>query len=314
MSQLNLDSGPLVSVVIATYNGARFIREQLESIIGQTYPNIEIIIVDDASKDDTIAIVKEYTIKDPRVRLHPSEINMGFLKNFERGVLLCQGDYVALSDQDDIWLPQKIEVLIRERKDHALIYCNSELIDQNGKSLGIKLTDLKNLENFDSPINYTVGGTASGHAMMVKKDVMLQSLPWPSMVTHDFWIGFVSTFTSPLKFVDQVLVLYRQHDANVVGVTGGGAIATPQKRKTREERNELKRQRIRMMYEKCPGRLTEAKQFFYTLVKSYEDFSLPNNFTRMITFLKHRHKITAYKKRNEFRRIVFCLKMFVKLE
>jgi len=304
----------MVSVVIATYNGARFLRQQLQSIIDQTYPNIEIIVVDDASRDDTISIVTEYAITDHRVRLHPSERNIGFLKNFERGVLLSSGDYIALSDQDDIWLPEKIEILMRERKDHPLIYCNSELIDENGKSLGIKLTDLKNLKNFASPINYTVGGTASGHAMIVKREVVVESLPWPPMVTHDFWIGFVSTFTGPMKFVDQVLVLYRQHENNVIGVTGGGAKATPQKRKTKEERDELKRQRIRLMYKKCPAHLSEAKQFFYTLVKSYEDFSLRKNFMRMAAFLKHRHKITAYKKRNELRRILFCLKMFVKIE
>ena len=304
----------MVSVVIATYNGARFLRQQLQSIIDQTYPNIEIIVVDDASRDDTISIVTEYATTDHRVRLHRSEGNIGFLKNFERGVLSSSGDYIALSDQDDIWLPEKIEILMRECKDHPLIYCDSELIDENGKSLGIKLTDLKNLKNFDSPINYAVGGTASGHAMIVKREVVVESLPWPSMVTHDFWIGFVSTFTGPMKFVDQVLVLYRQHENNVIGVTGGGAKATPQKRKTKEERDELKRQRIRLMYEKCPAHLSEAKQFFYTLVKSYEDFSLGNNFMRMAAFLKHRHKITAYKKRNKLRRILFCLKMFVKIE
>ncbi len=306
-------SFPLVSVVIATFNGARFIREQLESIINQSYHHLEIIITDDASTDETVPIVREYCLKYDHVKLLRSETNLGFLKNFERGVLFCRGEYIALSDQDDIWLPEKIEILMHARKDHALVYCNSELIDAQGKSLGVKLTDLKNLIDFDSPINYTVGGTASGHAMLVKREAILQSLPWPAMVTHDYWIGFVSTFFAPLKFVDKVLVLYRQHDANVVGVTAGGAKATRRK-KTKEERNELARERIRLMYEKCPEQLTEVKQFFFTLNKSYEDFSLLNNFTRMITFLKYRHKITAYKRRSEFRRILFCLKMFVKIE
>lgn len=304
---------PLVSVVVATFNGARFIAEQLESIINQSYTPLEIIITDDASTDETVSVLSKYAEQHNHIKVITSEENVGFLKNFERGVRLANGEYIALSDQDDIWLPEKIEILMRERKDHALVYCNSELVDANGKNLGIKLTDLKNLIDFDSPINYTVGGTASGHAMLVKKEAILTSLPWPAMVTHDYWIGFVSTFYGPLKFVDKVLVLYRQHDANVVGITAGVAKATKRK-KTKRERNELARERIRLMYEKCPDELTEAKHFFSVLNKSYEDFSLRNNFTRMVTFLKNRRRITAYKKRNEFRRILFCLKMFVKIE
>lgn len=307
-------SFPLVSVVVATYNGARFIGEQMESVVSQTYPNLEIIVVDDASTDDTVTIVESFSQKHENVTLFSSGENLGFLKNFERGVLLAKGEFIALCDQDDIWIEDKIEILMREREDAALVYCNSELIDGQGNSLGIKLTDLKNLLNFDSPLNYVVGGTASGHAMMVQRDVMLQSLPWPEMVTHDFWIGFVATFTNPLKFVDKVLVLYRQHDANVVGITAASAKATPKKKQTKEERNDLVRQRMRLMYEKCPSSLTEAKQVFFTLDKSYARFSFETNFTRMITFLKYRQKITAYKKRNELRRILFCLKMFVKIE
>lgn len=313
MPSITSESHPLVSVVIATYNGARFIRQQLESIIAQTYPNMEIIVVDDASQDDTVLIVTEYASRNEQIQLFTAETNLGFLKNFERGVRLCKGEYIALSDQDDIWLPEKVEILMRERGSHPLIYCNSELIDENGNSLGIRLTDLKNLKNFDSPINYAVGGTASGHAMIVKKEVMLQSLPWPKMVTHDYWIGFVSTFSGPLKFVDKVLVLYRQHNANVIGITAGSAKAT-KKKKTTEEHNMRARARVRLMYEKCPESLVEEKQFFHTLNETYEDFSFGNNFKRMTAFLRYRDKITAYKKRNELRRILFCLKMFVKIE
>jgi glycosyltransferase involved in cell wall biosynthesis len=306
-------SSPLVSVVLASYNGARFIAEQLDSILGQTYPHIEIIIVDDASADETLAIVQAYCLKYESVKLYPGESNIGYLKNFERGILLSTGDYIAFCDQDDIWLPEKIEVLMQERADHSLIYCNSELIDAAGKRLGIRLTDLKNLKNFDSPLNYVVGGTASGHAMLVKREVVLQSLPWPYMVTHDYWVGFVSTFTSTMKFVDRVLVLYRQHDENVIGIKGGGMKSTPKKFVAKNERNMRARERMRLMYEKCPEHLTEEKRVFSTLSKTYEHFTLGTNFTRMMTFFKYRHQITAYKKRNELRKLLFCLKMFAKI-
>jgi len=305
---------PLVSVVVATYNGALFLRGQLDSIFGQTYPNFEVVIVDDASKDGTLAILDYYETMHPNVRVFKAEENLGFRKNFEKGMLLCKGEYIALSDQDDIWLPEKISTLMRERGDHALIYCNSELIDAEGNRLGVKLTDLKNLLSFASPLNYVVGGTASGHAMIIKKDVAQQSLPVPEMVTHDYWIGFVATFTSPLKFVDQALVLYRQHGGNVIGVNSGNARATKKRKVTSQERHALIRQRMKLMYEKCPDDQTEIKKVFYSLDKSYQNFSLRNNFTRMMIFFKYRKEITAYKKRSELRRWLFCLKMFYKIE
>ena len=305
---------PLVSIVVATYNGERFLQEQLDSIVNQTYPNLEIVIVDDASKDGTVAILDQYAASFVNIRVYKAEQNQGFIKNFQKGMLLCQGDYIALSDQDDIWLPEKISKLMDVRGDHALIYCNSELIDAEGKRLGIKLTDLKNLLSFWTPLNYVVGNTASGHAMVVKKDVIMQSMPLPLMVTHDYWIGFISTFSSPLRFVDEVLVLYRQHDGNVVGVNSGSAKATKKKKVTKEERNELVRQRMKLMYENCPEELTEIKKVFYSLNKSYQNFSLRHNFTRMMLFFKYRKEITAYKKRSELRRWLFCLKMFFKIE
>jgi glycosyltransferase involved in cell wall biosynthesis len=303
---------PLVSVVMATYNGERFLREQMESLLNQSYTNLEIVIVDDASTDTTIPILDEYVLNNNKIRLYKSEVNLGYIKNFEKGILLCKGEYIALSDQDDIWLPEKISRLMDSREDHPLVYCNSELIDGNGKELGIKLTDLKNLIDFWSPLNYVVGGTASGHAMLVKKEVILASLPLPLLVTHDYWIGFVSTFYGKLKYIDEALVLYRQHGGNVVGVTAGSAKATKYRR-PQQERNELARQRIRMMYDKCPDQLRDEKMVFYALDKSYQDFSLRNNFTRMMLFFKYRKEITAYKKRSEWRRLVFCFKMFFKI-
>lgn len=299
---------------MATYNGAAYLREQLLSIVAQTYPNLEIILVDDCSSDSTATIAEEFAEQYAHIYFYPSGQNVGYLKNFERGIRLATGDFIALSDQDDIWLPEKITRLMQRRGNVPLVYSDSELIDADGVSMNIRLSQLKNLLNFDHPLQYTVGGTASGHAMVVRKDVVLDSLPWPPMVTHDFWIGFVSTFTGGMQYVDEVLVHYRQHGGNVVGVTAGSSKATRRKRMSRAERNEAIRERMRLMSEKCPEALTEAKKAFLAINKSYAGFSLPNNFARMTLFLKHRDKITAYKKRNAFRRILFCLKMFVKIE
>src|SRR6187431_132670 len=108
---------PLISIVLCTFNGARFLEEQIESILNQTYPNIELLISDDASIDDSIMILKKYE-HHPLVKLFYNKQNVGFSKNFECAAMLTNGDYIAFSDQDDIWLPNKIENLYKAIGTH----------------------------------------------------------------------------------------------------------------------------------------------------------------------------------------------------
>jgi glycosyltransferase involved in cell wall biosynthesis len=314
ISEQESASLPLVSILVATYNGERFLRQQMDSLIGQTYRNLEIVVVDDASSDGTMAILDEYVQSYAHISRYPSEKNGGYIKNFERGILLCKGKYIALCDQDDIWLPEKISRLMELRGDAPLVYSDSALINGNGKTLGMNLSDLKRMTDFWTPLNYVTGGTASGHAMLVKREVILQSLPLPSIVTHDYWIGFAATFFGSLKYVDEPLVLYRQHEANVVGLNVGKEKATKKVSKSKEEKDHIARQRIRLLYEKCPDALTEEKKVFQALDKSYQDFSLVNNCRRMILFFRYRNEITAYKRRGAWRIWFFCFKMFFRLQ
>ena len=303
---------PLISVVMATYNGERFLREQLDSIVNQTYPNLEIIIVDDASQDNTLMILNEYGTKHANVRIFMAQQNLGYIKNFERGLRLCKGDFVALSDQDDVWLPEKLSVLYEEIGEHNLAYCNSELIDEEGNRLGVRLSNVKNLQDFWTPLNFVVGNSTPGHAMLIRKIVIEQSLPLPETFPHDYWIGFVSTFTTSMKYIDQVLVLYRQHSNNVFGVIGRHSKKSPSAKPPRSQALNLARQRLKQMYQRCPDELPE-KSVLQVLQESYQDFSLNNNFKRMAIFIKYRREITAYKKRSNLRRWLFGLKMFAKI-
>ena len=127
---------PLISVVMATYNGERFLAEQLDSIFLQSYPNIELIIVDDVSVDGTVAIIKSYCEKHSNIRLYVNDENLGYIKNFEKGMLLATGALIALSDQDDIWVTDKLSILFEGIAEHEIIYSDSELIDETGKRLG----------------------------------------------------------------------------------------------------------------------------------------------------------------------------------
>jgi len=132
MSQCSL------SVALCTYNGSAFLLEQLKSIAEQTLQPEELIISDDGSQDHTLEIATQFAKQAKfKVRLHANPSNVGSTKNFERAIQLSEGDIILLSDQDDVWLPQKIEKLYSAIGDGSLVYCDSELIDEQG----IKLAD-----------------------------------------------------------------------------------------------------------------------------------------------------------------------------
>ena len=126
----------LISIAMCSYNGERFIKEQIDSIIAQTYKNFELIIVDDGSKDNTINIIKEYQLKDHRIKLFQNDNNLGFVKNFEKAISLCSGDFIALADQDDVWKKNKLEVFLKNINGNMLIYSDAILIDQHSKETG----------------------------------------------------------------------------------------------------------------------------------------------------------------------------------
>jgi glycosyltransferase involved in cell wall biosynthesis len=312
-----MDSTPLISVVVATYNGARFIGAQLDSIVQQTYPNIEVIVVDDRSTDNTATILHTYATQYSNIKVFINEENLGYVKNFEKGMLLATGDFIAPSDQDDIWLPEKLSILMRERGDHLIVYCNSELINDENQKIGKKLSDIKRLVSYDDCLTYAIGNAAAGHAMLFPRSLVANCVPLPTMIPHDYWLGFVATFTSPLKYIDTPLVLYRQHNANVFGATkikSADGTIPKRKKKTTTQENEEAKERMRLLYEKCPDHLIEQKEVYRLLNKSYQDFSLSNNFLRMYLFFKYNKRMMAFKHRSLLRRWLFCLKMFFKIK
>src|ERR1700742_869803 len=107
-----MSTSPLVSIALCTYNGERFLSKQLDSLLSQTYINIEIIIVDDGSHDNTWNILIDYAQKNKRLQISQNARNLGHTCNFERAIKLCNGDYIAIADQDDIWESDKIKTMI----------------------------------------------------------------------------------------------------------------------------------------------------------------------------------------------------------
>lgn len=212
--QINSGTYPLVSVAICTYNGALYLTEQLNTIIDQTYPNLEIVIADDASTDDTINIIKRFLQRDSRIKLYCNEKNLGYNKNFEKVFSLCQGDFIAIADQDDVWESHKIEYMMNAwPEDSSFIYSlsgtftNSDF-DRRKSPPPVLYDDVDNVHKlvFNSPVH--------GHACMFKKDLLPLCMPFPTDIYYDWWMSMHAAATGTIGFIPQVLTWHRFHESN----------------------------------------------------------------------------------------------------
>lgn len=203
---------------MATYNGEKYIRKQLDSIFNQTYTNIEVIVTDDCSTDATIDILEEYAQKFG-LKYFINRKNLGFVKNFETALLLCRGDYIALADQDDIWEKNKLEILINNINDSSLICSDLSIIDENDI---IKHQSFRNLYNFKDYYNnrdfikLCFRCFALGCCTLFKKELLTFSIPFPDCaVSHDWWIALIAEKKGGIKYIDDKLVHHREHEKNI---------------------------------------------------------------------------------------------------
>jgi glycosyltransferase involved in cell wall biosynthesis len=206
----------LVSIAMCTYNGAKYIHEQLDSLLAQTYQNLEIIIVDDCSKDQTVSILRQYEIQDKRIKVFVNEINIGFIENFSKAISLCSGEFIALADQDDIWKKEKIEVFMDTIENNVLIYSDAILIDEHS---------LPKNEQLIRPENQLVSGhcnkaflfmnCVSGNTLMFKRELVDYILPIPQVSYHDMWIAFIASSVGSITFTEESMIYYRRHEEQV---------------------------------------------------------------------------------------------------
>ncbi|TDA67423.1 glycosyltransferase family 2 protein [Sulfuricurvum sp. IAE1] len=210
-----------VSVIIASYNGASYIRAQLESIAAQTLQPEEIIVQDDCSSDDTVEIVRSYLSRLP-IRLHVNPENLGYVRNFESALAKAQGEYIALCDQDDVWEPHKLETLVNAIGNKSLVYSDSYLIDAQGKSIGKTLS--QKLRNrfiaASTPLSFVYDNCVSAHAMLLHRSLLPHLFPFPSRIHFDAWIAACAASAGGIAYVDEPLVGYRQHASNTLSCNG----------------------------------------------------------------------------------------------
>ena len=307
-------TNPLVSVVLGTYNGEIFLREQLDSVLAQTYSNIEIIAVDDGSSDATVRILREYAAGDPRIKVYVNQTNLGFVGNFEKGCSLSSGHWISLCDQDDYWYPGKIGKMVGAIGDYPMIYCDSELCGPALEPLGKRISDIVHYQSFDDCRQLCVFSRMYGHATLIRRTLFEKARPFRKEVPHDGWLAYHATLYGGVRYLPEVLVKYRQHGGNIFGAVGGSRRQDASHRS--ERKKELARIRFRMeaYYAACPDSLVPQKKLLRALTRCYRSFSPLNDVRRVCLFFAHYKLLLAVKNFSTFRKYLFCLKMFVKIK
>ena len=215
------------SVCIATYNGEKYIKEQLESILNQLNNNDEIIVSDDNSTDSTLEIIK--SLKDNRINIYLNEKESGYTRNFENALEKANGDIIFLSDQDDIWMDNKVKVSLVALMNHDFIVHDGQMVDGDLNIINDSIFKYRNVKqgfiaNFVQ-IKYL------GCCMVFKREVLKKSLPFPNnqiFVTHDSWITLVSELYFKVKLIKEPLIKYRRHGNNTSlgGAKGDNSLFT----------------------------------------------------------------------------------------
>lgn len=200
-----------ISVCIATYNGEKYIKEQIESILFQTIQPNEIIISDDNSTDKTIEIIKK--INSPLIRIFKNK-DKGIIKNFENALLNSTGDYIFLCDQDDIWKNNKIERAIEKLRTYDLVVHNAEIREMNTNSK-IKRTLFEIYKSKSGIVRNFYKNSYIGCCMAFNRKILQKSIPFPEKIyMHDIWIGMISEFSGKIYFEKEILMEYRRHSNN----------------------------------------------------------------------------------------------------
>ena len=283
-----------IDILMATYNGEKYLVEQLDSIINQTYHNWNLLIRDDNSTDKTLEIIQNYHKKDKRIKiLKDNKGNLGIVRNFEELLKSSESEFIMFSDQDDIWVENKLDMylkMIEKIKNKGfMIHSDAILFDKN-KSNILKDTFIskkainRGLENVF--FNYFVQGAT----ILISKEIKNFILPFPKEVyLHDRYIHLISELFFERIFVNKALIYYRQHGDNQIGAKN-----TIRELLSKRYFDERDRQLIKVIYNKYGRVLTDDKKKIIE-----ENFKITdiekNRFNRFLNLKKSKINISLKK-------------------
>ncbi len=211
-----MQSQPFISVVMCTYNGALFLDEQIKTILNQEMVDLELIVLDDCSTDETWQKLLEWKTKNPVVKVFQNEKNLGYNKNFEKVIQLATADFIAISDQDDIWLPQKLIKLYKgfTKDEIVLVHSRSVKFENSDKKLRYDLATLHHHFSGSDARRFFFSNHMMGHDMMFRKWLVEKIVPIPDGMSYDWWISLTAICNGTIGSVDDFLVHHRIHGNN----------------------------------------------------------------------------------------------------
>ncbi|MBP5598279.1 MAG: glycosyltransferase family 2 protein [Pseudobutyrivibrio sp.] len=215
-----MNERPSVSVALAAYNGSLYLREQLDSILMQLGKNDEVIVSYNQSNDSTLQILTEYEDRDNRIKVINCK-ESGVIPNFENAIKNCKNDIVFLSDQDDVWIADKVAIMLPYFKnvDIGCVVHGSELVDEKLVPLGDSKINVKR-NKYLNRLRVIVKNPVQGSCMAFRSKYIESITPIPRTVPmHDSWIALVISFFSKVLLIPDKLILYRQHGKNVTSRT-----------------------------------------------------------------------------------------------
>lgn len=213
-----------IDIIMATYNGEKYLEEQILSILNQTYLNFNLIVSDDASTDATVNIIKKYAKKDKRIILYQQKRNLGFNDNFSFLLSKVKSPLFMISDQDDVWQLDKIEKMVSYlyETDASLVFCDMKVVDENKKEIYPSFHKMVNKSKQCCKYHdfqlLKIENVISGSSILAKSCILKSSLPIPNWdYVYDYWLGIVALEYGDIYYLNEPLQLYRQHSQNSVG-------------------------------------------------------------------------------------------------
>jgi len=211
-----------VSVVMACFNGEKFIYEQIKSILCQLTANDELIIIDDCSDDNSLEIIKSFN--SPLIKLILNNTNLGVISSFEKGLNIAKNELIFLADQDDIWGIKKVSLYKEKFLKHGcnVVCSDAEFIDSDGNKMFSSFFDSEFSYGFSSNLflNF-IKNRYLGCTLAFKKELIKYMIPFPSWISmHDIYIGNIASILGKVGLIDKSVFSYRRHDKNVTNLKG----------------------------------------------------------------------------------------------
>ena len=283
-----------ISIALCTYNGARFLKEQLTSLVSQNRQPDELVVCDDHSTDSTVALLREFATEAPfPVHIHENPIRLGSTKNFEQAISLCQGEVIALCDQDDIWAKDKLsfmEQCFLNNPNVSLVFTDASIVDEKENPLGYNLwatlefdqasqAKIKSSAAFELLIQREIVTGATMSFRTKFRDLILP-IPVDIPLIHDGWIALIISLTGSLDLIDRPLIKYRQHVMQQIGASRKESTKTATGIRERAKRRTSFTEHIRKLEAVRERMITKKDRYEFKMEREI-DQQLKHMYTRV---------------------------------